>query len=84
MPRVSQEVTQSLFSGTIQKIDRDLGLFKLSESDKENSVAMYIAYYEAGTFIAGEYTGYTRIIAIRPSEGPGPSLQYILATKVYN
>lgn len=69
-----------LFSGSVKKITDDLGLFKISDTDKENGVPDSIVYYEAGVFIRGDYKGYTRVLAIRPSEGPGPSLQFILAT----
>lgn len=74
-------VAQSLFTGLIKKIDKDLGLFKISDIDKENGIPDSIVYYEAGVFMRGKLEGYTRILAIRPSEGPGPSLQFLLATK---
>ena len=80
----TQKIQQPLFSGTIQRINKDLGLFKISEVDKENGVPDSIVYYETGTFVKGEFSGYTRVLAIRPSEGPGPSLQFVLATKDYN
>lgn len=73
----------SLFSGKIKKLDKDLALFKITDVDKENFVPDSIVYYEAGTYLKGDFAGYTRILAIRPSEGPGPSLQFILATKDY-
>ncbi|MEK7522440.1 MAG: hypothetical protein AAB569_02595, partial [Patescibacteria group bacterium] len=72
-----------LFSGNVKKIYKDLGLFKISDMDKENGVPDYIVYYEAGIFTRGEFKDYTRVLAIRPSEGPGPSLQFILATTDY-
>ena len=72
-----------LFSGNVKKIYKDLGLFKISDMDKENGVPDYIVYYEAGIFTRGEFKDYTRVLAIRPSEGPGPSLQFILATADY-
>ena len=72
-----------LFSGSVKKIYKDLGLFKISDMDKENGVPDYIVYYEAGIFTRGEFKDYTRVLAIRPSEGPGPSLQFILATADY-
>jgi hypothetical protein len=34
--------------------------------------------------LKGEFKGYTRVLAIRPPEGPGPSLQFVLATKDYS
>jgi hypothetical protein len=83
-PTTTQDTKQPLFSGKIKKITKDLGLFKLNDADKENSVQSSIVYYEAGTFLRGEYSGYTRVIAIRPAEGPGPSLQFVLATKDYS
>jgi len=72
-----------LFSGSLKKISDDLGLFKISDADKENGVPDSIVYFDAGIFTRGEFKGYTRILAIRPSEGPGPSLQFILATNDY-
>jgi hypothetical protein len=72
-----------LFSGSVKKLSQDLGLFKITDVDKQNGVPESIVYYEAGKFIRGEFKNYTRILAIRPSEGPGPSLQFILATNNY-
>jgi hypothetical protein len=71
------------FSGKVKKISKDLELFKISESDKENNILALTSYYEAGTYISGELKGYTRILAIRPFQGYGPSIQFILATKDY-
>ena len=71
----------SLFTGKVKKISQDLGLFIISENDKINNIPASIVYYEAGVYAKGDYTGYSRILAIRPSNGPGPSLQYMLATK---
>src|SRR3989338_3478624 len=83
-PKPSLKETQGpLFSGSVKKISKDLGLFKISDSDKQNGVPDYIVYYEAGIFTSGEFKNYTRVLAIRPSEGPGPSFQFILATKDY-
>ncbi|MBI4973230.1 hypothetical protein HZC27_01335 [Candidatus Roizmanbacteria bacterium] len=72
---------EPLFSGKVTRIIEDLKLFKPLEGDVENGVNESIVYYEAGTYLKGPYQGYKRILAIRPSEGPGPSLQFILATK---
>src|SRR3989339_928766 len=72
-----------LFSGNVKKLSQDLKLFKITDVDKQNGVPDYIVYYEVGIFTRGEFKDYTRILAIRPSEGPGPSLQFILATKNY-
>jgi len=80
----TSNVTQNktpLFSGTLKLITKDLGLFKISDIDKENGVPDSIVYYEAGTFNSGALKGYTRVLAIRPPEGPGQSLQFMLATK---
>lgn len=84
LPQPTPQVADPLFSGIVKKIDKDLGLFKLSDSDKENGVADYLVYYEAGTYLKGTFKGYTRILAIRPSEGPGPAMQFILATKDFS
>ncbi|MFZ2206740.1 MAG: hypothetical protein WA061_01170 [Microgenomates group bacterium] len=78
-----KESEVSLFSGKVKKISSDLKLFKITDIDKENDIPESIVYYEAGVFTRGDLNGYTRILAIRPSEGPGPSIQYILATKDY-
>ena len=83
-PQPSEKETLApLFSGSVKKISKDLGLFKISDTDKENGIPDYIVYFEAGMFTRGEFKDYTRILAIRPSEGPGPSLQFVLATKNY-
>jgi len=81
-PQPSPKENQGpLFSGSIKKISDDLELFKISDTDNENGIPDSTVYYKAGIFLQGELKGYTRILAIRPSEGPGPSLQFILATK---
>lgn len=77
----TQGAKELLFSGVVKKTAKDLGLFKISDTDKEYGIPDSIVYYEAGTYLRGEFKGYTRILAIRPSEGPGPSLQFMLATK---
>lgn len=83
-PQPSDKESQDpLFLGSVKKISKDLGLFKILDSDKQNGVLDYIVYYEAGIFTRGEFKDYTRVLAIRPSEGPGPSLQFILATTDY-
>ncbi len=81
---VVQKAAEPLFSGSVKKINKDLGIFKITDMDKENNILESIVYYEAGMYLRGDYKGYTRVLAIRPSEGPGPSLQFILATKDYN
>lgn len=72
---------EPLFSGKVTRVIEDLKLFKSLEGDVENGVNDSIVYYEAGTYLKGPYKDYTRVLAIRPSEGPGPSLQFILASK---
>ena len=87
-PISSQSPTQipsePLFSGKVTKISKDLGLFKISDIDKKNGVPESIVYYEAGIYLKGAFKDYIRILAIRPAEGPGPSLQFLLATKDYS
>ena len=83
LPQPTTQVAEPLFSGTVKKLTKDLGLFKISDADKENGVPESIVYYEAGTYLRGDYKDYTRILAIRPPEGPGPALQFVLATKDY-
>lgn len=79
---VSPQIAQDpLFTGKVTKITRDLGLFKITDIDKENGILGQIVYYEAGIFARGALRGYTRVLATRPSGGPGPSMQYILATQ---
>lgn len=73
-----------LFSGNLTRLQKDLSLFLLTEDDALNDVSHdQFVYYSAGTFLRGELMGYTRIIAIRPSIGPGGPLSYTLATKDY-
>ncbi len=81
-PSVEPTATQTpLFTGQLKRIDQNLKIFKQTESDALNFVENNFVYYEAGKFNRGELSGYTRIIAIRPSEGPGSPLVYALATK---
>lgn len=70
-----------LFSGNLRKLDQNLDIFKLTEADKLNGVQDSSVYYEAGKFNSGQLKDYTRIVAIRPPEGPGNALVFILATK---
>jgi len=77
----STQTQTPLFSGKVNKLGENLGLFKITDADRENGVLASIVYYEAGTFLRGDFAGYTRILAIRPSEGPGPSMQFLIATK---
>lgn len=77
----TEKIQGPLFSGKVKRLSQDLELFKITDVDKQNGVPDAIVYYEAGQFLRGELKDYTRVIAIRPSEGPGPSLQFILATK---
>ncbi len=82
-PTTSQQTKSNLFEGKVTKLSSDLQLFKVTENDVANGTSDYFVYFSAGTYAKGEFAGYTRIIAIRPAEGPGPSMQYILATKDY-
>lgn len=81
-PVSSAAVPQApLFSGQLEELSRNLGIFKLTEDDKLNGVENDFVYYGAGKFSRGELVGYTRVIAIRPSLGPGQPLVFTLATK---
>lgn len=74
-------IRDPLFSGKFGRLSKNLHLFKFSEVDAANGLIDNFAYYEAGVFLKGELSGYTRIVALRPSEGPGEPFVYILATK---
>lgn len=71
----------ALFSGQLTKLDKNLKIFKITETDKLNGTEENFVYYSAGKFNQGELKDYTRIIAVRPSEGPGQPLVFTLATK---
>lgn len=72
-----------LFSGKLTRLNQNLAIFRELEDDALNGVSNDFVYYSAGEFLDGELAGYTRIIAIRPSIGPGGPLSYVLATKDY-
>lgn len=72
-----------LFSGQLNKLSQNLMIFKITEDDKLNNVGNDFVYYEAGKFSQGELKDYSRIIAVRPSVGPGQPLVFVLATKDY-
>ena len=72
-----------LFSGQLKRLSQNLMLFKYTEDDKLNGIPNDFVYYEAGKFAQGELKDYSRVIAIRPSGGPGDPLAYTLATKDY-
>lgn len=72
-----------LFTGTFAKLNQKLNIFKVTADDVANGMDKDFAFYQAGTFTRGDLKGYTRIIAVRPSGGPGQPLTYVLATKDY-
>ena len=72
---------QPLFSGHLTKSKENLKIFKLNETDELNGIENNFVYYEAGIFNRSELKDYTRIVAIRPPEGPGQSMVFVLATK---
>ncbi len=82
-PSVSEAETEqgSLFEGRLELLTENLLLFKHTESDQLNGIPNQFTYYQAGTFMTGEYAGYTRVIAIRPPEGPSDPEVFVLATK---
>jgi hypothetical protein len=80
--------TKPLFSGTLKRIDRDLGLAAKKEdlpNDYTVDKNLETLYYDAGIFDEGEFRGYTRIIAILPIHQSEYGCQIIktLATKDY-
>ena len=80
-PTVAPQDTP-LFTGTLTRHIQDLQIYKLTDSDKANGLTSSdFIYYDAGIFTRGELKDYTRVIAIRPAEGPGDPSVYILATK---
>jgi hypothetical protein len=82
-PSSSPLPQEPLFTGKVKKLSTDLKLFKLEEYDYSNNIDDDIVYYEAGTFSRGDLQGYTRIIAIRPADGPTSPYSFLLATKDY-
>lgn len=70
-----------LFSGQLKRLNQNLKIFKSTEDDQLNGIENNFAYYDAGKFNQGELKDYTRVIAIRPSGGPGQPLVFTLATK---
>ncbi|MCL5411803.1 MAG: hypothetical protein M1150_03650 [Patescibacteria group bacterium] len=70
-----------LFSGQLKRLSQNLQIFKSTEDDKLNGIENNFVYYDAGKFNQGELKDYTRIMAIRPSRGPGQPLTFTLATK---
>jgi len=65
----------ALFTGTVQKISTDLGLFKKTDA------ATPVTYYSAGTYASGPLTGYERIIAVVTPDSPGVPVPSFLVTK---
>ena len=72
-----------IFSGKVRLLTDKLGLFVFTESEKASGIdESMVKYYEAGEYAEGNYKGYKRIIALRPSIGMGPSVQpFTFATK---
>jgi len=80
-PTSQPAASPGLFSGQVKRLTADLALFSFSTEDTANGIPSSVSYYEAGTFTRGTHKDYKRIIAVRPSGGPGPDLIFILATK---
>jgi len=81
-PTPTTAISQTpLFSDQLKRLNQNLKIFKLTEDDKLNDVENNFVYYDAGKFNQGELKDYTRVVTIRPSEGPGQPLVFILATK---
>lgn len=82
-PAHEQLPSKAVFSGSLQKLEKDLHLFVTTKEDAASGQVGAGTYYEAGTFLSGAYQGYTRIVAIPDSGGAmGPTI-FILATKDY-
>lgn len=80
----STKVTNTaLFTGQLKRLSQNLLIFKTTEADKLNNVVNDFIYYEAGVFTRGDLKDFTRVVAIRPSEGMGSPQVFVLATKDY-
>ncbi|HLD26991.1 MAG TPA: hypothetical protein VJB63_03475 [Patescibacteria group bacterium] len=71
----------NLFTGTVKKLDQDLGLIILTEEEKLNNDNPKVFYYEAGTYTQGKYKGYIRYVALREPNDPSGWGVYIFASK---
>ena len=59
------EESYSGVEGKIEEIKDDLGLYKLSDTDKMNGISsVKVSYFSAGIFKDGEFKGYKRIVMI--------------------
>lgn len=81
LPSSTEVSHEPLFEGKLELLKENLLLFKYTEADQLNGIPNDFTYYRAGTYRTGEYAGYTRILALRPPEGPSDPEVFVLATK---
>lgn len=70
-------------SGTLKKLDQDLKLILPSDAEQDNGISLSTEYYDGGTINSGKYLGYTRVIAVSQTDGPGGPAVYVFATIDY-
>lgn len=73
-------VIDTFFSGKLTLLNQDLGLIKTADQNFPEQVGT-VTYYQAGTYIKGDYAGYKRIIGIRTGVGMGGTEVRVFATK---
>ena len=61
-------------------IDRDLGLFRITDSDKINNFFPQFKYFNVGTVSSGQYAGYQRVLGVATTNGPGGYSSLIFIT----
>ena len=90
-PNTQIPVPKAMFSGKIQKITQDLGLFITENIDNNGNAVLdskgkptqksYPAtYYQAGKFLEGKYKDQTRVLGYREGEAGGYTAEYFFVT----
>lgn len=74
-------IADSLFTGKLTKLNQDLGVIKINAAELSDDPNAKVVYFSAGTYLKGQFTGYTRILALKQAYGPVENPTYILATK---
>lgn len=72
---ILKDITQPRITGTVRHLDEDLKLAASQDS------GFKVDYYEAGTYVSGPYSGYTRIIMIIQNAFMGPPTTKVFLTQ---
>jgi hypothetical protein len=79
-PSASQS-SESEVTSNLPEIKEDLGLFRITESDRLNNYVPETKYFDAGALNAGQYKGYRLIVGYTSANDPSGGAALLFATK---